>query len=141
MRLPNRLSILAATAILTTAVQAAAVPMLGFLDAEAAEQRSLEQRFDAGLSAGDFGPWLKQLAAEANNVGTPHDKANADFLLERFRTWGWKADIEVFYVLYPTPKHTVLEMIAPTNFKASLHEPPIEGDSTSARTDGLPSYN
>jgi len=141
MRLSNRLSILAATAILTTAVHATAVPMLGFLDAGAAEQRSLEQKFDAGLSAADLGPWLKRLAAEANHVGTPHDKANADFLLEQFRTWGWKAEIEVFYVLYPTPKHTALEMIAPTSFMASLHEPPIDGDSTSARTDGLPPYN
>jgi len=106
MRLPKRLSLLAATAILATAVQAAAEPMLGFLDAGAAEQRSLEQKFDAGLSATDFGPWLKRLAAEANNVGTAHDKANAEYLLDQFRAWGWKAEIEVFYVLYPTPKHT-----------------------------------
>ncbi|HEV2110342.1 MAG TPA: transferrin receptor-like dimerization domain-containing protein, partial [Gammaproteobacteria bacterium] len=46
------------------------------------------------------------------------------------------------YVLYPTPKEEALELVAPTSFKATLHEPPVPGDSTSAlTTDVLPPYN
>jgi N-acetylated-alpha-linked acidic dipeptidase len=44
-------------------------------------------------------------------------------------------------VLYPTLEHHTLELVAPTKFVASLTEPPIEGDATSARTDGLRPYN
>src|SRR5262249_10380513 len=58
-----------------------------------------------------------------------------------FRSLGWKAQIEVFQVLYPTPQSETLELVAPSHFVASLKEPAIEGDASSARTDGLPPYN
>ncbi len=34
-----------------------------------------------------------------------------------------------------------MELIAPTTFKATLHAPPIPGDSTSALPGALPPYN
>src|SRR6185295_5705408 len=40
-----------------------------------------------------------------------------------------------------TLKHHTLELVAPTKFVASLTEPPIEGDATSNRKDGVPPYN
>ena len=115
--------------------------MRGFAQARVAAQRSIEQRFDGQLDAAQLREWLKRLSSEANNVGAPHDKANAEFLLQQFKDWGWQADIETFYVLYPTPKHEALELVAPTKYAASLREPAIAGDATSARTDGLPPYN
>jgi N-acetylated-alpha-linked acidic dipeptidase len=111
------------------------------LAASAAEPRQIEQQFDALLKADDYGPWLKELAAEANHVGSPHDKKNAEFILKLFRDWGWQAQVETYSVLYPTPRTLALEMVAPVKFAASLKEPPIEGDATSTRTDGLPPYN
>jgi N-acetylated-alpha-linked acidic dipeptidase len=109
--------------------------------APAAEPRQVEQQFDALLKADDYGPWLKELAAEANHVGSPHNKKNAEFILKLFRDWGWQARIETYSVLYPTPRTLALEMVAPVKVTASLKEPPIEGDATSSRTDGLPPYN
>jgi len=104
-------------------------------------EKALEQRFDAGLDPAVLRGWLQQLSAEPNHVGAPHNKANAEFLLQQFREWGWQAEIETFYVLYPTPKTVALELVAPTRFTASLREPPLQGDATSSRTDGLPPYN
>ncbi|MGH8315565.1 MAG: PA domain-containing protein, partial [Steroidobacterales bacterium] len=148
MHLARHLALLSISAALSlavlqssTAAESSAPPLLGFTAAGSDAQRLLEKKFDANLNAADYGPWLKQLASEANHVGTPHNRENAEFLLKQFRAWGWKAEIENFYVLYPTPKHMSLELIAPTKFVATLHEPPIEGDSTSGRTDGLPPYN
>ena len=60
---------------------------------------------------------------------------------DQFKQWGWDAQIETFDVLYPTLKHHTLELVAPTKFVAALKEPPIEGDETSTRTDGMPPYN
>jgi N-acetylated-alpha-linked acidic dipeptidase len=115
--------------------------MLGFTSGGAAQERDLEQRFDAELSAPEMRDWLQQLSAEPNQVGSPHDKANAEFMLGLFKKWGWDARIETFDVLYPTPKQELVEMVAPTTFKAALHEPPIKGDRTSALGGALPPYN
>src|SRR6185437_11864362 len=106
--------------------------ILGFTPGGSAREHDLEQRFDAQLSAVEMRDWLKQLSSEPNQVGSPHDEANAQFLLAQFKKWGWDAHIEVFDVLYPTPKQELVEMVAPTTFKATLHEPPVKGDRTSA---------
>ncbi|MBI2518322.1 MAG: M28 family peptidase [Opitutae bacterium] len=117
-------------------------PLLGFTPDNSAAQLKLEATYDAQLNPADLRGWLEQMAAEPNHVGTPHDKANAEFTLAKFKEWGWDARLEVFQVLYPTPKSVTLELVAPTRFTAKLHEPAIAGDRTSANTkDALPPYN
>jgi len=114
----------------------------GFASAAVAAEAQLEQRFDADLSSADLRGWLKQMSSAPNHVGSPHDKANAEFQLAKFKEWGWDASIETFSVLYPTPKEVSLELLSPIHFKARLSEPAIEGDSTSTQTkDELPAYN
>ncbi len=114
----------------------------GFDAAATQAQRALEARFDAQLKADDQRQWLRQMAAKPTHVGAPHDKANAEFTLAKFREWGWDAQIETFDVLYPTPKSLAVELIAPTRYTARLSEPPIEGDSAFAHAEGaLPPYN
>jgi N-acetylated-alpha-linked acidic dipeptidase len=118
------------------------LPMLGFNARGAAEELSLEKSFDDRIDPAELRTWLQQMSAEPNHVGSPHDKVNAEFMLSQFRQWGWEADIETFYVLYPTPKRQLLEMTAPRSFTARLHEPAIVGDrtSSSAAHAGLPPY-
>ena len=115
--------------------------MQGFSAARAAAQADLERRFDAQLDTKDQRAWLQQMSSEPNQVGSPHDKANADFMLAQFTSWGWDARIETFDVLYPTPKSVALEMLAPNAFTAKLHEPAIDGDATSGKSGMLPPYN
>lgn len=127
-----------------TASHAAAPPpnLLGFRSARVTAHLALEQKFDGLLSPADQRAWLERMSAEPNQVGSPHNKANAEFMLEKFKEWGWDAKIETFQVLYPTSKKISLEMIAPTPFTARLQEPAIEGDRTSGKTnDALPPYN
>ena len=117
------------------------VNMLGFSADHAAQQLSLEQRFDALLDPNDQREWLKDMSSQPNHVGSPHDKANAEFMLAKFRAWGWDARIETFSVLYPTPKQASLQLIAPDAYTARLVEPPVPGDATSALDGALPPYN
>src|SRR6059036_3148812 len=72
--------------------------MIGFTAANAAQQQALETKFDARLDPADQRAWLERMSAEPNHVGSPHDKANAEFMLEKFREWGWDARIETFEV-------------------------------------------
>ncbi len=101
----------------------------------------VERQFDASLNAAEMAGWMKIMAAEPNHVGSPHNKANAEMVLAQFREWGWDAHIETFEVLYPTPTSETLELLGANPFKATLTEPPVPGDESSARTtNALPAY-
>ena len=120
---------------------ALAAPMLGFTAASADAERGLEAKFDANLSPDEIGARLKRLAAAPNQVGSPHDRANAEWVLAQLKSWGWDARIETFQVLYPTPLAESLELVGPAPFKARLDEPPVPGDATSAvKAGALPPY-
>jgi N-acetylated-alpha-linked acidic dipeptidase len=96
--------------------------------------------FDAAIDPAELRSWLEQMSSEPNQVGSPHDKANAEFMLAKFKEWGWDARIETFYVLYPTPKSESLELVAPVPSRRCL-EPAIEGDRPRGTAGGLPPYN
>ena len=104
-------------------------------------EKAQEAAFDAGISSQDQLDWLKQMSAEPNHVGSPHDKANAEFMLAKFKEWGWDAHIEAFQVLYPTPISTTVEMIGPEHIVLGGQEPPVPGDpSTTDLSSALPPY-
>ncbi len=115
---------------------------LGFKAAAAAAELAREKAFDAAIDPAELRTWLEQMSSEPNQVGSPHDKANAEFMLGKFKEWGWEARIETFEVLYPTPRSMALEMVAPTSYRARLAEPEVQGDRTSGHAGGgLPPYN
>ncbi len=126
----------------SAASAASAEPLLGFSSAGAKAERELEARFDAALQPADLRAWMQRITSHPHHVGSPWDKANAEFMADLFRSWGYETRIESFKVLFPTPKSRLLEMEAPVRFKASLTEPPIAGDATSQQTaEQLPLYN
>jgi N-acetylated-alpha-linked acidic dipeptidase len=85
---------------------------------------------------------MKRLAARPHHLGSAYDKENADFIAAQFKSWGYETKVEEFKVLFPTPKTRLLEMIAPTSFKAALAEPALKEDATSGQVDEqLPVYN
>src|SRR6266849_9979848 len=101
----------------------------------------VERQFDASLNAAEMASWMKTMAAEPNHVGSAHNKANAEMVLAQFRDWGWDAHIETFEVLYPTPISQTLELLGAEPFRATLTEPPVPGDESSARNKtALPAY-
>jgi N-acetylated-alpha-linked acidic dipeptidase len=85
---------------------------------------------------------MERMSARPHHVGSPYDKDNAEWLLARFKEFGWDAEIEVFSVLFPTPTERVLELVAPTRFTAKLEEPAVAVDPTSnQKNEQLPNYN
>ena len=147
-RWTTRLPLVIACAMVSLGAGAATEPagtpgnsMLGFSAEHAVRELTLEQRFDAQIDPSEQSAWLKQMSSQPNQVGSPHDKANAEFMLARFKEWGWEARIETFSVLYPTPKHESLELLGPNPYKAKLFEPPVKGDATSSLSGALPPYN
>jgi len=133
-------AILLSSALTPPAIAAEPPPLLGFSATSSQAERALEAKFDANLSNDAIRARLKDMSSQVNNVGSPHDKANAEASLAWFKSWGWDARIEVFDVLYPTPISETLELTGPAPFTATLKEPPIPGDASSNATDGLPAY-
>ena len=85
---------------------------------------------------------MLHLAAHPHNVGSEYQRQNAEWLVARYKEWGWEAHIERFDVLYPTPKVRALELVAPTKFVAKLEEPPLPPDPYTKETSTqLPGYN
>jgi N-acetylated-alpha-linked acidic dipeptidase len=114
----------------------------GFTEKTATDQKQLEQKFDALLKAERIGQTIKELSAVPHNIGSPGGKAVADNILAKFKSYGWDTKIETYQVLFPTPKTRVLEMIAPTVYKALLKEPALKEDATSGQeAEQLPTYN
>jgi N-acetylated-alpha-linked acidic dipeptidase len=116
--------------------------LTGFDTATSSAELELEGRFDKAIQPGNLKPWLERFAARPHHVGSPYDKANADYIAELFTSWGFDTRIERFDVLFPTPRTRVLELTAPTRYTARLAEPVLAEDSTSNQVaEQLPIYN
>jgi N-acetylated-alpha-linked acidic dipeptidase len=111
------------------------------LAAPPASPQALESRFDALIDPAEQSRWLEQMSSAPNHVGSPHDKANAEFQLAMFKQFGWDAHIEQFDVLYPTPISTTLELVTPEHIMLGGQEPPVPEDPTSKLgAEALPPY-
>ena len=101
-----------------------------------------DAKFRAIPDAKNIGDYIKRMSARPHHLGSPYDKDNAEWILSKFKEWGWDARIETYDVLFPTPKERVVEMIGPTSFTLKLEEPVVAIDPTSGqKTEQLPSFN
>ena len=114
----------------------------GFTAASSRAERGWEDKFKAIPDPKILRDTMQRLSARPHHVGSPYDKQNAEWILSKFKEWGWDAQIESFDVLFPTPKERVVELLEPTRYTAKLQEPPVPGDPTSnQQSEQLPTYN
>ena len=102
---------------------ASAASMLGFSPARPPHSSPWNNASTPRSAPPTSATGCKQMSSAPNHVGSPHDKANAEWMLARFQEWGWDARIETFSVLYPTPKTESLELVAPE---------PLQGETVRA---------
>jgi N-acetylated-alpha-linked acidic dipeptidase len=114
----------------------------GYSPRASRSERDWETKFRAIPDPANLREYMRRMSAHPHHVGSPYDKDNADWILARFKEWGFDAQIETFNVLFPTPKVRLLEMIEPTKYTAKLEEPAIAIDPTSnQKSEQLPTYN
>src|SRR6201991_201101 len=109
--------------------------LLGFSSQSSTVQKGWEKKFQDGIVPDNIRENMRRLTAHPHHVGSPYDKDNAEWILGRFKEWGFDAHIETFQVLFPTPKTRLLEMTQPTHFRAALAEPAVADDPTTAQRD------
>jgi N-acetylated-alpha-linked acidic dipeptidase len=117
-------------------------PISGYPENAVDSQMAAEEKFDSYLNAKNISQLIKEMSAHPHHVGSPGGKIVANYIYNKFKSWGFDTKIETFYVLFPTPKIRVLEMLEPIAFKASLMEKPLAEDATSGQTaEQLAPYN
>ncbi len=117
------------------------VPVAGFSRGPASQELAAEKKMDELLSAKNIDQYIKDLSAQPHHLSSPGNEANAKYIMEKFKSWGFETTTDTFYVLFPTPVTRLLEMTGTKNFKASLKEPALKEDATSGQAGQLPTYN
>ncbi len=116
--------------------------LIGFSDANSTKQIDWEKQYDAQMNPQNLDTWMKFLSSHPHHVGSPQGKLNADYMVNLFKQWGYQTEISTYYVLFPTPKTRVLELLGAKPYKAKLEEPTLAADKTSGqKSEQLPSYN
>ncbi len=116
--------------------------IMGFNEANAKSQLDWEKQYDAQLNAKNLDTWMQFLTSHPHHVGSPQGKANAEYMANLFRSWGYQTEIAEYHVLFPTPKTRVLELLGSKPYKAKLEEPGLKEDKTSGqKSEQLPPYN
>ena len=138
----KRLQVWMAAFLITSSLFAQQKSITGFTKESADAEIKLEEKFDSYLQANNLDQWMKRLTARPHHISSPYGKANAEFMRDLFRSWGYEAEIETYKVLFPTPKVRLLEMTGPVKFTAKLVEPALKEDGTSGQlAEQLPVYN
>ena len=132
---------LGAVLLVTVPTAPADESIWGFSPEGAAAERQWEARFSALPSADSARSYMRRLSGQPHHIGSPGGRANAEWIRDQFRSWGWTADLETFQVLFPVPKLRRLELLEPTRFVAKLQEPAIPGDPTTSQPGQIPTYN
>ncbi|HEX4320490.1 MAG TPA: M28 family metallopeptidase [Acidobacteriaceae bacterium] len=117
----------------------------GYSRAASDAEHTWEEKFRAMPVPDNIRENMRRLSARPHHVGSPYDKDNAEWMLAKFKEWGFDAQIENFYVLFPTPKERLVQLqdeSGAVKFTASLKEPVVPEDPTSNQTaEQLPTYN
>ena len=113
----------------------------GFSPAQEQDQRKWEEKMRALPQPDLLREYMTNLASEPHAVGSAKDKANAEWILNKFKSWGYQASIEEYQVLFPTPKQRMVELLEPIRYEAKLQEPAVAEDPDSTDAGQLPTYN
>ncbi|HLZ93383.1 MAG TPA: transferrin receptor-like dimerization domain-containing protein [Candidatus Acidoferrum sp.] len=118
-------------------------PLFGYSAESSRTERQWEEKLRAIPTPENLRAYMQHLAAHPHHVGSPYDKENADWILEKFKEFGLDAHLEQYDVLYPTPKERAVELVeGGPKFVAKLQEPALKEDPTSdQQSEQLPTYH
>src|ERR1700730_8949054 len=77
--------------------------LLGYSSQSSEQHKDWEKKFRDGIVPSNIRENMRRLSARPHNVGSPYDKDNAEWILSKFKEYGFDARIETFSVLFPTP--------------------------------------
>lgn len=124
-----------------TLLPAQTTPMVGFNEGSTAVELKNEKKFDENINRENIGKTIRELSAIPHHLGSAGSKEVADLIRQKFIADGFDVHMDVYDVLFPTPKIRLLDLTGPTTYHALLHEPALKEDPSSGQKDQLPTYN
>jgi N-acetylated-alpha-linked acidic dipeptidase len=119
----------------------AQTPIRGFPPDQWKAEHDREEDAKAIPQPARMGIYMERMASKPHHAGSPGSKAVADYAVGQLKEWGLDVRVETFQALLPYPTVRVLEMTAPTRYRASLKEPALAEDKDTAEAGQLPPYN
>jgi N-acetylated-alpha-linked acidic dipeptidase len=108
---------------------------------QARDASKTEETFRSIPKPENLREYMKAISAEPHHAGSPGSRKVAEYILEKFRSWGLDARIEEFEALMPYPTVRTLEMVSPARYQAQLREPVVPEDPDSGDQGQLPTFN
>ncbi len=106
--------------------------ILGFTTASAAKQSDIEEQFKMIPTPEEARRQLRILTAEPHLAGSDRNNELARYIANEWKKQGLEDVVLRRYDVFSSePKETMLEMVAPTHYRAMLREAPYEQDPDS----------
>ncbi len=131
-------------AVLATAPVAAQTDraaIRGFTSDSSKAQREMEAKMASIPRAANVREYIRVMSEEPHHTGSKAGMEVAQYVLDKFKTWGLDAEFHKFEALMPTPRERHLELLAPESYVAKLEEPALPEDKDSSDEGQLPSFN
>src|SRR5262245_8789400 len=113
----------------------------GFSEAASAAALAREREFqampDAKVAEADF----DVMTAEPHHTGSPYEIKLADYVADKFKSFGLEVSRDEYGVLLPWPGERRLDIVGPENLKLQVEEEKIRGDQWADKPGILPAYN
>ena len=87
--------------------------MRGFTAGNAAAERDRERRFQSVPAPDKLREYMRVITDEPHHAGSPGSRKVAEYVLDKFKSWGLSAAIEQSEALMPFPTERVVELVAP----------------------------
>src|SRR3954464_10727835 len=78
-------------------------PIRGFTGQSSEAERQVEAKFQAIPQPDSMREAMRFLSGRPHHLGSARDSVNADWILQRFRSWGVDAPLQNFSVFFPPP--------------------------------------
>src|SRR6267378_2897838 len=120
-----RLSLIGLAALFApplAAAPAAPAVMSGFRAADAEAERAREAEIERMIRPDSLRRHLRILTEQPHVAGTPADRADAEYVLARFKSYGWDARLEAVPVYLNYPTASTLELVEPQQAALALRE-------------------
>ena len=109
----------------------AARVMSGFRPADADAERARESQVEHMIRPDSLRRHLRVLTEQPHVAGTPADRATAEYVLDRLKSFGWDAHLETVPVYLNYPTESKLELIEPERAPLATREIGVEWDKDS----------
>jgi len=114
---------------------------LGFTASSAGQEQATEKQFVALASPEQVRTFHRYLTAEPHPAGSMRNNELAKWVAEKWKEQGLEhVQIHEYDVLNSTPSSALVEMVAPTHFRASLREDPYPQDPDTKNPDVSGAY-